>query len=316
MESPNYYGILPANVRYDKNLKPMEKIVYCEITALSNKNGYCHASNSYFAQLYEVHKNTVGVWINHLVECKYLRAELIYKAGTKEVKERKLYISLPTTETPQEKDCDSINENNDTSQQKDCDSINKNTDTPQQKDCDPINKKIEDNITSLNITSRILKDTHTGEEGETDVDLKPKGEVKPKDKQQSNGESEEKLELSDNIPIEIQDILKKYNELKLPEYDYRPDNYILLGVCRELGAVKLFEALTLMSQSEFVKNNLSINTIFKIENLKKALNGNFKDRERKSYKKDDFKKSFERPVYEDFTGELIDRILNETLGGE
>ncbi|MCB8565780.1 helix-turn-helix domain-containing protein [Fusobacterium ulcerans] len=311
MESPNYYGILPANVRYDKNLKPMEKIVYCEITALSNKNGYCHASNSYFAQLYEVHKNTVGVWINHLVECKYLRAELIYKAGTKEVKERKLYISLPTTETPQEKDCDSINENNDTSQQKDCDSINKNTDTPQQKDCDPINKKIEDNI-----TSRILKDTHTGGEGETDVDLKPKGEVKPKDKQQSNGESEEKLELSDNIPIEIQDILKKYNELKLPEYDYRPDNYILLGVCRELGAVKLFEALTLMSQSEFVKNNLSINTIFKIENLKKALNGNFKDRERKSYKKDDFKKSFERPVYEDFTGELIDRILNETLGGE
>ena len=142
MESPNYYGILPANVRYDKNLKPMEKIVYCEITALSNKNGYCHASNSYFAQLYEVHKNTVGVWINHLVECKYLRAELIYKAGTKEVKERKLYISLPTTETLQEKDCDSINEN---------------TDTSQQKDCDPINKKIEDNITSLNITSRILQ---------------------------------------------------------------------------------------------------------------------------------------------------------------
>lgn len=301
MESPNYYGILPANVRYDKNLKPMEKIVYCEITALSNKNGYCHASNSYFAQLYEVHKNTVGVWINHLVECKYLRAELIYKAGTKEVKERKLYISLPTTETLQEKDCDSINEN---------------TDTSQQKDCDPINKKIEDNITSLNITSRILKDTHTGGEGETDVDLKPKGEVKPKDKQQSNGESEEKLELSDNIPMEIQDILKKYNELKLPEYDYRPDNYILLGVCRELGAVKLFEALTLMSQSEFVKNNLSINTIFKIENLKKALNGNFKDRERKGCKKTESKKSFERPVYEDFTGELIDHILNETLGGE
>ncbi|WP_261671505.1 hypothetical protein [Fusobacterium ulcerans] len=186
----------------------------------------------------------------------------------------------------------------------------------QQKDCDPINKKIEDNITSLNITSRILKDTHTGGEGETDVDLKPKGEVKPKDKQQSNGESEEKLELSDNIPMEIQDILKKYNELKLPEYDYRPDNYILLGVCRELGAVKLFEALTLMSQSEFVKNNLSINTIFKIENLKKALNGNFKDRERKGCKKTESKKSFERPVYEDFTGELIDHILNETLGGE
>ena len=53
MDNPSYYAILPANVRYDKNLKPMEKILYAEITALSNKNGYCSASNSYFAKLYE-----------------------------------------------------------------------------------------------------------------------------------------------------------------------------------------------------------------------------------------------------------------------
>ena len=59
MENPNYYGILPANVRYDKNLKPMEKILYTELTALSNKNGYCNAKNIYFGKLYDVHKNTV-----------------------------------------------------------------------------------------------------------------------------------------------------------------------------------------------------------------------------------------------------------------
>ena len=121
---------------------------------------------------------------------------------------------------------------------------------------------------------------------------------------------EEKEKLSD-APMEIQDILKKYKELGLPEYNYRPDNYVLLGVWRELGAVKLFEALTLMSKSEFVKNNMSINSIFKIENLKKALNGNFKDKEKKSKEKKEPKKKFVRPVYEDSTGNFIKELLNK-----
>ena len=32
-----------CKIRYDRNLKPAEKILYGELTALSNKNGYCHA---------------------------------------------------------------------------------------------------------------------------------------------------------------------------------------------------------------------------------------------------------------------------------
>lgn len=291
MESPNYYGILPANIRYDKRLKPMEKIMYCEITALTNKNGYCYASNSYFAELYEVHKNTVGVWINHLVECGYLRAELIYKVGSKEVQERRLYISIPTVDTSNGKDSTPANENIDTPQSKDCDPVNKNIDTP-------INENVEDNNTSINITSKILKDIHTGEQREIIV-----------------GEIEVKKEKLNEAPVEIQQILKKYNELELPEFNYRPDNYILLRAYRELGATKLFEALTLMSQSEFVKNNMSVNAIFKIENLKKALNGNFKDKVKNNNKKFDTKKEFKKPVYEDFTGDIIDSILNGTLGG-
>ena len=115
-----------------------------------------------------------------------------------------------------------------------------------------------------------------------------------------------------NAPVEIQEILKKYNELELPVFNYRPENYILLKAYRELGTEKLFESLTLMSQSEFVKNNMSINAIFKIENLKKALNGNFKDK--KNNKKNEVKKKFVKPVYEDFTGDFIDKILNGTLG--
>jgi len=51
MSNPNYYSILNADIRYNKNITDSEKILYSEITALSNKNGFCHASNKYFADL-------------------------------------------------------------------------------------------------------------------------------------------------------------------------------------------------------------------------------------------------------------------------
>lgn len=92
MEHPNYYSILPANVRYDKRLgKPNAKILYSEITALSNKDGYCHASNGYFAKLYDVDSTTISKWISLLVKYGYLEREEIYYQGTKQVKERRLY---------------------------------------------------------------------------------------------------------------------------------------------------------------------------------------------------------------------------------
>lgn len=38
----NYYAIIPATVRYDNRLKPTEKLIYGEITALANKKGYLY----------------------------------------------------------------------------------------------------------------------------------------------------------------------------------------------------------------------------------------------------------------------------------
>lgn len=137
MERPGYYGILPASIRYDKNLKPMEKIMYSELTALSNKNGYCNATNSYFAELYEVGKNTVSLWISDLEKAGYIKTKLIYEAGTKIIKERRIYISDPITK------------NNDTYHEKEVDPITKNDDTP-------ITKNREDNNTSINNTRLII----------------------------------------------------------------------------------------------------------------------------------------------------------------
>lgn len=92
MEYPNYFSILPATVRYDKRLgKPNAQILYSEITALSTKDGYCYASNSYFAKLYNVNNTTISKWISLLVKYGYLEREEIYYQGTKQLKERRLY---------------------------------------------------------------------------------------------------------------------------------------------------------------------------------------------------------------------------------
>ena len=69
---PNYYSIIPAEIRYDPDLPPNAKLLYSEITSLCNKEGYCYASNKYFSKLYKVNKITrrisnfrifIGTWI-------------------------------------------------------------------------------------------------------------------------------------------------------------------------------------------------------------------------------------------------------------
>lgn len=91
-ETPNYYAIIPANVRYDSDLKDKAKLLYGEIAALSNKNGYCYASNSYFAKLYNVSIQTIINMINNLDEKGYITKEVVYKEGSKEILGRYLKI--------------------------------------------------------------------------------------------------------------------------------------------------------------------------------------------------------------------------------
>ena len=75
MEKPNYYAIIPAEVRYS-NLKPNAKLLYGEITALSGKLGYCYATNNYFAELYGVSKNTISSWISDLKKLGFINVIL------------------------------------------------------------------------------------------------------------------------------------------------------------------------------------------------------------------------------------------------
>ena len=83
---PNYYAIIPATVRYSK-LKPNAKLLYGEITALASKEGYCFASNRYFANLYEVTKNTISSWISDLNKEGFITVQII-KEGNQVVQRR------------------------------------------------------------------------------------------------------------------------------------------------------------------------------------------------------------------------------------
>lgn len=91
MENPNYYAIIPATVRYS-NITPNAKLLYGEITALSNKHGYCYASNAYFSILYGVSKTSINNWINELIDNKFISREIVYAENSKEVVNRYLRI--------------------------------------------------------------------------------------------------------------------------------------------------------------------------------------------------------------------------------
>ena len=91
-DKPNYYAIIPAEVRYDKTLKDKAKLLYGEITALSNLYGYCFCSNKYFADLYNVSTTYISILIKDLVDKGYIESKIVYKRGTQQILNRYLTI--------------------------------------------------------------------------------------------------------------------------------------------------------------------------------------------------------------------------------
>ena len=93
-QKKSYYAIIPANVRYDKRLSTYARLMFGEITALCNEKGYCWASNSYFAKLYEVTPQAISKWVKKLAECNYI--EVKYKREGKRIIQRNLSIIIDT----------------------------------------------------------------------------------------------------------------------------------------------------------------------------------------------------------------------------
>ena len=97
-EQPSYYAVLTADVRYSKVLKPNEKLLFAEITALTNMNGQCFATNKYFAELYDVSVETVSRWVTHLEKQGFINRTIKYKEGSKQIDKRFISLATPIDE--------------------------------------------------------------------------------------------------------------------------------------------------------------------------------------------------------------------------
>lgn len=94
-EKPSYYAIIPSIVRYDERLSASEKLMYGELTCLTNKLGYCYASNSYFAKLYKKDASTISRWVKNLEDCGYITID--YEREGKQIIKRIIkMIHLPS----------------------------------------------------------------------------------------------------------------------------------------------------------------------------------------------------------------------------
>ena len=91
-EKIGYYSVIPATVLYNKELKANEKLLYAIITSLACKEGYCFATNNYFAEELGVHPKTVSSWISDLKNKNYLKVEIVRKEN-KQIIQRKIYIN-------------------------------------------------------------------------------------------------------------------------------------------------------------------------------------------------------------------------------
>lgn len=109
MEKPSYYAVIPAEVRYDENLSPNAKLLFAEITCLCNKNGVCNASNKYFSSLYGVSTVSISKWISQLISREYIKTNMIYHDGSKEIKSREIVLLISAEVLKEEEVVEDIN---------------------------------------------------------------------------------------------------------------------------------------------------------------------------------------------------------------
>ncbi len=148
MENPNYYGILPANVRYDKRICPNAKILYAEITALTQKEGHCWATNGYFAKLYDVAPSTVSSWIGELRDAGYITVEIDFNY------QRRIFLTTPSgnSEGGYQKNQKGVSGKNDTPSEKGEWGIGKSLKDVSEKTEALPSEKAEENIININTT--------------------------------------------------------------------------------------------------------------------------------------------------------------------
>ena len=58
-EKPGYWAVIPAGVRYNEQIPPNAKLLYAEISSLTQEDGYCWATNEYFQKVFGFSERSV-----------------------------------------------------------------------------------------------------------------------------------------------------------------------------------------------------------------------------------------------------------------
>lgn len=98
-QKPGYWAVIPAAVRYDEKLTPNAKLLYAEISSLTDGTGYCFASNAYFQGLFGLSERT----IQNLLRALQVRGYIRIQDGDGGRARRKIFAGInPLQENPAE----------------------------------------------------------------------------------------------------------------------------------------------------------------------------------------------------------------------
>lgn len=87
---PGIISVLPQRVIFDRQLTASAKVLFAEIIALSETDGYCWASNEYLGKLFDLSETSISRQVAQLVERGYIECVMVpVKSGS----ERHIYVT-------------------------------------------------------------------------------------------------------------------------------------------------------------------------------------------------------------------------------
>ena len=72
----SYWAQLPSEVRYSEALSSTAKLLYAELSALIGEDGFCWATNTYFAGVLGVSERTISRMITQMEAAGFIRCEM------------------------------------------------------------------------------------------------------------------------------------------------------------------------------------------------------------------------------------------------
>lgn len=91
----SYYVLIPEKILHNNKLSPFARLIYGELLALANINGFAWISNKKLAEKYDVTTRTITQAVSALETENLLVTKLIYKPNSKEVERREIYFNAP-----------------------------------------------------------------------------------------------------------------------------------------------------------------------------------------------------------------------------